>query len=52
MGILLRTHKRLWAKSGNRCAFESCRNELVFEDDETFDSSVIGEEAHIVATKK
>ena len=52
MSILLKTHKLLWGRSGNRCAFEECRNELIADETETDDESVIGDEAHIVARKK
>lgn len=51
MGITLKTHKILWGKSGNRCSYEKCRNELVIDDTETDNESVIGEVAHIVASK-
>ncbi|WP_340104900.1 HNH endonuclease [Rhodohalobacter sp. 8-1] len=52
MSIDLRTHKILWAKSGNRCAYEGCKNELVIDETITDDDSIIGEEAHIVARKE
>ncbi|MBI1267341.1 MAG: hypothetical protein GC193_07920 [Cryomorphaceae bacterium] len=52
MSILLKTHKLLWGRSGNRCAFEECRNELIAEETETDDESIIGDEAHIIARKK
>lgn len=51
MSIELKTHKILWGKSGNKCAFPSCRKELVMDESETDDPSVIGEEAHIVGRK-
>jgi hypothetical protein len=50
MGINLKTHKLLWGRSGNRCAFEDCRHELIADETETDDESIIGEEAHIVAS--
>lgn len=51
MAISLKTHKLLWGKSGNRCAFPECRKELVESETETDDHSIIGEEAHIIAKK-
>ena len=42
----------LWGRSANRCAFESCRKELVFDATETDDESLIGEECHIVGKKE
>ncbi|PWK16839.1 hypothetical protein LV89_04721 [Arcicella aurantiaca] len=52
MGIQLRTHKMLWGRSGNICAFPGCKKELVMDISETDDISVVGEEAHIVAREK
>jgi hypothetical protein len=49
MSILLRTHKMLWGRSGNTCAFPNCKKELVMDISETDDISIIGEEAHIVS---
>lgn len=49
MGIQVKTHKMLWGRSGNICAFPDCKKELVMDIHETDDISVIGEEAHIVA---
>jgi hypothetical protein len=49
MGIGLKTHKLLWGRSGNKCAFEDCRHELIADETETDDESIIGDEAHIVA---
>lgn len=48
MGISAKTRKRLWANSGNMCAFEGCFKELTGH---SLDGSsyVIGEECHIVA---
>lgn len=48
MSISLKTRKKLWAKSSNRCAFPSCRQELVVEETETDDASIIADEVHIV----
>lgn len=49
MGISLKTKKMLWGRSANRCAFPDCRMELVIDESETDDSSIVGDEAHIVA---
>lgn len=51
MGISLKTHKLLWGRSGNKCAFEQCRHDLIADETETDDESIIGDEAHIVAKK-
>lgn len=51
MGITLKTHKILWGKSGNRCSFPDCKVELVMDESETDNPSVIGQEAHIVGKK-
>ena len=48
MSISLKTHKLLWGRSGNKCAFEDCRNDLIADETETDDESIIGDEAHIV----
>lgn len=42
-----KTRKKLWAKSGNRCAL--CKAELVGYEGETFNEVIIGEECHIVS---
>ncbi|WP_209121170.1 hypothetical protein [Alkalihalobacillus sp. BA299] len=49
MGISVKTRKMLWGKAANRCAFSTCRRELVMDETETDDPSIIGEECHIVA---
>lgn len=50
MGISLKTHKILWARSGNQCAI--CKNELIIDSaDPMDDASIIGDEAHIIARK-
>ena len=41
--------KKLYGRSGNRCAFDSCRRELVLEATEADATKQIGERAHIVA---
>lgn len=42
----------LWGRSGNMCAFPNCKKDLVMDESETDDSSIIGEEAHIIAKKE
>lgn len=49
MGISVKTRKMLWGKAANRCALPSCRRELVMDETETDDPSIIGEECHIIA---
>jgi hypothetical protein len=39
----------LWGRSGNICAFPGCGKVLVTDISETDDTSIVGEEAHIVA---
>lgn len=48
MAISDKDRKRLWAKSGNRCAI--CRQELVLTNENKSDFN-IGEECHIVSSK-
>lgn len=50
MTISSRTRKILWARSGNECAFSDCKQELIVLGIDG-SSTVIGEEAHIVAQK-
>lgn len=52
MSITLKTHKLLWARSGNMCAFPDCKKQLVIDETSTDDPAIIGEEAHIVARKE
>jgi hypothetical protein len=47
MAIRAETRKRLWGRSGNRCA--KCRAELVRPDEGELLGALIGEEAHIIA---
>lgn len=47
MAITDKTRKRLWAKSGNRCAISKI--ELVFDPANIKDESIIGDECHIYA---
>jgi hypothetical protein len=39
----------LWGRAANRCAFANCHRELVMNETETDDASLIGDECHIVA---
>lgn len=51
MAISDKTRKMLWARSGNRCAI--CKVELVqSSDDVQGNTVVIGEECHIISSKK
>jgi hypothetical protein len=45
--ISVKTHKILWGRSGNRCAFPDCEQRLVEEAGTV--GPVVGDEAHIVA---
>lgn len=49
MGISVKTRKLLWGKAANRCSMSDCRRELIMDETETDDYSVVGEECHIVA---
>lgn len=49
MAISLKTHKMLWGHSGNRCAFPTCRINIVEDETESDDASIVGDVAHIVA---
>jgi hypothetical protein len=51
MGIALKTHKILWARSGNMCAI--CKNELIIDSlNQNDDPSIVGDEAHIIARQE
>lgn len=47
MSISLKTHKKLWGRAANRCAFEDCRKELTEDTEDSSDHYTIGDEAHI-----
>lgn len=47
VAITSESRKRLWGRSGNRCA--KCRAELVRPDENGLPGALLGEEAHIVA---
>ncbi len=49
MGISVKTRKMLWGRAANRCAFSDCRRELVMDETDSDDPSIIGEECHIIA---
>lgn len=50
MGILDKTRKILWGRSGAHCAL--CRRELVIDATEEDDESVVGDECHIISGRK
>jgi hypothetical protein len=50
--ISLKTHKMLWGRAANICAFPNCKKALVVDETETDDPSIIGEEAHMVGQKE
>lgn len=52
MSIGIKTRKMLWGRAANRCAHPECKLELVMNETETDDESIIGDEAHIVAQKQ
>ena len=45
----VRDRKRLWGRSGSRCAFPDCRQELIEETADGQGDVLVGQEAHIVA---
>lgn len=49
--ISQRDQRRLWGKSGNRCALPDCRKLLVVDKTETDDESIIGQMAHVKGEK-
>src|SRR4051812_30885648 len=49
MGILLKTHKRLWTNAGKTCAFPGCEQRLLVPTEGEDDEVVVGKECHIVA---
>lgn len=49
MAISVRDRKLLWALSGNLCAFPGCQQRLTHEPVPGAYSTIVGEEAHIVA---
>src|SRR6266850_1091012 len=51
MPLAIRDRKILWARSGNRCAFPGCAQELVERGCGQAANIVIGEEAHISARR-
>ncbi|MFD0084198.1 hypothetical protein [Priestia megaterium] len=50
MPVSNKARKILWGRSANRCAI--CKKELVEHATSLDDSSVIGEECHIISAKK
>lgn len=49
--IPLRHRKLLWIKSGGKCAFDGCRQPLAIEIEQSGRTSIVSQEAHIVAEK-
>lgn len=49
MSISVKTRKLLWGKAASRCSFPECKKELIMDETETDDPSIMGEECHIVA---
>lgn len=47
-GISTKTRKRLWLRSGGRCAYAGC-NELLVDAIDDLDDTVLGVECHIVS---
>jgi hypothetical protein len=47
--ITVHTRKRLWARSGNQCAYPGCNRELLMPTAAGDDDTIIGKECHIVA---
>lgn len=50
-GITPHTRKRLWGRSGNRCAFPGCEQRLVEPTRDVAEGTVVGEECHIIAKR-
>lgn len=50
MSIKVKTRKILWSKSGNRCAF--CKQEIVKKIATPDSNFILGEECHIISSKK
>lgn len=49
--INVRTRKRLWLRSGGRCAFEGCDEPLLEPIDGVDEDTIVGVECHIVAQR-
>ncbi|NGY93851.1 hypothetical protein F3K44_31270 [Bacillus megaterium] len=50
MPVSNKARKILWGRSANRCAI--CKKELVEQATARDDSSIVGEECHIISAKK
>jgi hypothetical protein len=50
MSISDKTRKILWGRSGNRCSI--CKLELIIDETEKDDSSIVGEECHIISGQR
>ena len=49
--ITVATRKRLWARSGNQCAYPGCNRELLTPTAAGDDDTIIGKECHIIAQR-
>lgn len=49
--ITVQTRKRLWARSGNQCAYPGCGRELLAPTALGDDDTIVGKECHIVAQR-
>ncbi len=49
--ISVRTRRRLWTRSGDRCAFEDCDESLLEPIEGVDDDTIVGIECHIVAQR-
>ncbi|WCF08320.1 HNH endonuclease [Paenibacillus thiaminolyticus] len=50
MSISDKTRKILWGRSGSRCSI--CKLELIIDETEKDDSSIVGEECHIISGQR
>lgn len=48
MAVPITEQRKLWARSGNRCAFSDCRRELVMRPGGSGELIVLGHAAHII----
>jgi len=49
VSISVKARKMLWGRSASRCSYPECHRQLVEDETETDDPSIVGDEAHIVA---
>jgi hypothetical protein len=50
--VPLRDRKLLWYKSGGKCGFDGCRRSLAVEVEQSGRTSIVSQEAHIVADEE